>query len=272
MRTSKKLIPSLRINRKKSLKSDVHSIARPKNIPRHIAIIMDGNGRWAKSQKLTRLLGHKKGANTVREIVTASRDLGVSFLTLYAFSEENWNRPRIEIKALMKLLQKFLISERDLMKRHDIRLLTIGNIQKLPFNVRKTLSETLELTKNHQSMSLVLALSYGGREEITRAVQTIAQKVAKKEIRPTEITQEMISAHLDTADMPDPDLIIRTSGEWRTSNYLPWQSIYSELYVTPTLWPNFSKAEFYKAIEEFGYRERRFGLISEQLLTTKGKA
>lgn len=226
---------------------------------------MDGNGRWAKSRKLNRIVGHKKAVDTVRDTVTACRKLGINVLTLYAFSEENWKRPAAEIRALMELLKKFLVSERKLLIENDIRLRTIGNTKKLPKNVQKTLEETLTLTQDHQSMDLVLALSYGGREEITRAVQKICTKVKKGELSPKDISESTITSHLDTAGLPDPDLLIRTSGEFRTSNFLPWQGIYTEIYITPTLWPNFSTEDLHEALREYGLRERRFGLTSEQI-------
>jgi undecaprenyl diphosphate synthase len=247
------------------LKSKVSEIAAARRIPRHIAIIMDGNGRWAKTHRLARIRGHRKGVDAVRSVVTACRKLGVEVLTLYAFSEENWRRPDSEIAALMTLLKRFLVSERKLLLENEIRLRTIGDTAKLPADVRKTLHQTMELTKNFHSMSLVLALSYGGREEITRAIRAIAEKVARREMKPEAINEEVVSSHLDTAEFPDPDLMIRTSGEFRTSNFLPWQSIYTELYVTQTLWPDFTQEEFMKAIHDYQKRERRFGLTSEQL-------
>lgn len=203
--------------------------------------------------------------DTVRTIVTSCREVGVEVLTLYAFSEENWKRPSSEIKALMSILKRFLVSERKLMKDQEVRLQTIGNVSKLPEDIQKTLRETQKRTEQNNKMTLVLALSYGGREEITRAVREIAQKAATQEVVPEEIDAEMISRHLDTAPYPDPDLLIRTSGEFRTSNFLPWQSIYTEFYVTETLWPDFSEKEFLTAISAYQNRERRFGLTSEQL-------
>lgn len=226
---------------------------------------MDGNGRWAKSHRLARIRGHERGVQVVRTIVTSCRELGVEMVTLYAFSEENWQRPAHEISALMMLLKRFLVSERKLLTENDVRLRTIGDVSKLPADVRKTLHETMELTKGFRSMSLVLALSYGGRDEITRAVRAVAAKAIRGELVPESIDAETISRHLDTAGFPDPDLMIRTSGEFRTSNFLPWQSVYTELYVTPTLWPDFTEEEFRKAIHDYQSRERRFGLTSEQL-------
>lgn len=234
-------------------------------IPKHIGIIMDGNGRWAKSNNLERIEGHRKGVETVREITTACRKLGIKHLTLYAFSEENWKRPTLEITGLMSLLKIFLQSELSLMMDEGVRLRTIGNTSKLPLIEKTVLEHTMKLTAKNTGMDLILALSYGGRDELTRAMQKIAVKIEREEIESNEITPELISANLDTAGIPDPELIIRTSGEFRTSNFLPWQSIYSEYMVTETLWPDFTPAELNQIIEQFSKRERRFGLTSEQV-------
>jgi undecaprenyl diphosphate synthase len=234
-------------------------------VPVHIGIIMDGNGRWAKSNNLERIEGHRKGVETVREITTACRKLGVKHLTLYAFSEENWKRPTLEITGLMSLLKIFLQTELSLMMDEDVRLRTIGNTSKLPLIEKTILEQTIKLTAKNTGMDLILALSYGGRDELTRAMQKIAIKVEREEIESNEITPELIAAHLDTAGIPDPELIIRTSGEFRTSNFLPWQSIYSEYMVTETLWPDFTPAELNQIIENFSKRERRFGLTGEQV-------
>lgn len=234
-------------------------------VPVHIGIIMDGNGRWAKSNNLERIEGHRKGVETVREITTACRKLGVKHLTLYAFSEENWKRPTLEITGLMSLLKIFLQSELSLMMDEGVRLRTIGNTSKLPLIEKTILEQTIKLTAKNTGMDLILALSYGGRDELTRAMQKIAVKIEREEIESNEITPELIAAHLDTAGIPDPELIIRTSGEFRTSNFLPWQSIYSEYMVTETLWPDFTPAELNQIIENFSKRERRFGLTGEQV-------
>lgn len=241
-------------------------------MPRHIGIIMDGNGRWAKSRNLERIEGHKKGIITAREIITACHNLGVKHLTLYAFSEENWSRPKMEVTGLMSLLKSFLQSELPLMMEKKVRLRTIGNTEKLPFLEKTALRQTMKLTQNNDQMDLILALSYGGREELLRAFQAVAEKVAAQEIQPKDITTEMISAHLDTASYSDPDLIIRTSGEFRTSNFLPWQSIYSEYFVTETLWPDFTPEELHTIVEAYKKRERRFGKISEQVQNHKDVA
>lgn len=237
----------------------------PSTVPAHIGIIMDGNGRWAKSKNLDRIEGHRKGIDTVREITTACRKLGVKHLTLYAFSEENWKRPTLEVSGLMSLLKIFLQSEAGLMMDESIRLRTIGNTSKLPLIERTILDQTMKLTSKNSGMDLILALSYGGRDELVRAIQKIAVKVEREEIEAKDITAEMISSSLDTHDIPDPELIIRTSGEFRTSNFLPWQSIYSEYFVTETLWPDFTPAELQTIIEKFNQRERRFGLTGDQI-------
>lgn len=235
------------------------------NLPKHVAIIMDGNGRWARSKGLERIFGHSKGAQNVRNIVTTCHDLGIQVLTLYAFSQENWGRPKYEVALLMKLLKKFLISERAMLMKKNVKLDSLGNTSRLPKDALKVLEDTKELTKNNTEMTLLLALSYGGREEIVRAFQTISEKVLRGELKPQDIDEETVSAHLDTAGIPDPDLIIRTSGEYRTSNFLPWQGIYAEWYITPTLWPDFNEKEFEKALQSYKARDRRFGLVSEGL-------
>lgn len=232
----------------------------PAKVPRHVAIIMDGNGRWAKQRLMNRVRGHEKGAETVRTIVTASREIGIAFLTLYAFSTENWQRSAAEVAALMKLLKNFLVTERDLMMRHDIRLNTIGEVERLPEDVRATLSETLSLTAGNRSMVLTLALSYGARAEIVRMVRTVATDVLEGRISPASIDEKLVSQGLYTRDMPDPDLLIRTSGEMRISNFLLWQIAYSELAITKTLWPDFSREEYLAILQDYQHRERRFGI------------
>ena len=230
-------------------------------LPSHLGIIMDGNGRWAKKKLLNRVKGHEKGTQTVRSIVTIARELGIGMLTLYAFSTENWARPKIEVKALMMLLKKFIVSEREDFSKNDIRVNVIGQKHRLPKDVQKEIDITLDLTKNNDKMVLNLALSYGSREEITHAVKLIAQKIKSKEMDPKDITQDMISNHLYTKTMPDPDLIIRTSGENRLSNFLMWQAAYSEIYISETLWPDFSKDEFIEILKNYQKRDRRFGKV-----------
>jgi undecaprenyl diphosphate synthase len=234
-------------------------------LPHHIAIIMDGNGRWAKKKLLNRISGHMKGVDAVREVVTACRELGVKILTLYAFSIENWKRPKDEIAALMGLLKEYLLKEREEMVRNNIRLQAIGRVEDLPADVQETLRETMEKTEKCDGMTLNLALSYGGRSEILQAVQKILVDCQRGLLIPEEITFQRFSRYLWTRGLPDPDLLIRTSGEFRISNFLLWQIAYTELYVTDTLWPDFDREELQKAIAAYQSRERRFGMTSEQL-------
>jgi len=234
-------------------------------LPRHIAIIMDGNGRWAKKKSLNRINGHLKGIHAVREVVTACRELGIKVLTLYAFSVENWRRPTEEVNALMGLLKEYLQKECEEMVQNNIRLNAIGRIEDLPLDVQTTLQETKKKTEHCDGMILNLALSYGGRSEILHAVQAILSDLQKGKVKPEEITIQRFPEYLWTHGIPDPDLLIRTSGEYRISNFLLWQIAYTELYVTKTLWPDFDRKELLKAIADYQARERRFGLTSEQL-------
>ncbi|MEJ2023545.1 MAG: isoprenyl transferase [Deltaproteobacteria bacterium] len=233
-------------------------------LPEHVAIIMDGNGRWAKRRGLDRVRGHRVGAESVREIVRTSRELGISWLTLYAFSEENWKRSPFEIRALMTLLRQFLKTERDEMLQNGIRLQAIGRIGKLDAKTRNSLDKVIEQTATNREMVLTLALSYGGRQEILDAFRLLASQIREGKISPEEISEQTISRSLYTAAMPDPDLLIRTSGEYRVSNFLLWQIAYAEFYITPTLWPDFRREEFLLALQDYGKRERRFGAASEQ--------
>ncbi|MGE5248101.1 MAG: isoprenyl transferase [Verrucomicrobiota bacterium] len=233
-------------------------------MPRHVAVIMDGNGRWAQQRGLPRVEGHRMGARAVREVVECARELGIPHLTLYAFSLENWGRPEPEVRTLMGLLQEFLVRELPLMQKHRIRLRTIGDVESLPFGVRQLLARTVAATAGYGEMTLTLALSYAGRNEIVRAVRTIAADAATGALAPEDITEEAFSGRLDTAGTPDPDLVIRTSGEIRISNFLLWQSAYAEFVFTDVLWPDFGKPEFLQALEEFSRRQRRFGLTGEQ--------
>ena len=232
-------------------------------IPQHVAIIMDGNGRWAKQRGEERTYGHRAGAATVQNITEDAARLGIKYLTLYTFSTENWNRPQDEIAALMNLLLES-IEEETLMK-NNIRFNVIGDFKKLPVEVQKSLASCIERTSKNSGMYMVLALSYSSRWEITEAVRQIATLIKAGEMSPEQITDECISSHLDTKFMPDPDLLIRTGGEIRLSNYLLWQCAYSELYFCDTFWPDFDKEELYKAIWEYQQRERRFGKTSEQI-------
>lgn len=234
-------------------------------LPKHIAIIMDGNGRWAKQQGKIRTFGHQHGVTAVRDTVEAAAELGVNFLTLYAFSTENWSRPKFEIDALMSLLVQSISKETATLMKNNIRLATIGDTDSLPSSVKKKLQKAIEETSGNTRMTLVLALSYSSRWEITRAVKNIAAKVKTGAIDPENINEALISDHLCTAGWPDPELMIRTSGESRISNYLLWQIAYAELYFTPKLWPDFRKEDLYEAIIDYQNRERRFGKVSEQL-------
>ena len=230
-------------------------------LPAHVAIIMDGNGRWAKEHLLSRIKGHEKGAESVRTVVRACRELGIAHLTLYAFSTENWQRPQKEVNALMTLLTKFLQSEQKELATNDIRLAVIGQVERLPEKVQRALSETMELTRNNSALQLNLALSYGSRDEIVHMARQIARKAKSRQLEPADINAETVSAHLYTKDIPDPDLLIRTSGEMRISNFLLWQIAYAEIYVTPTYWPDFSKEEFVEILRNYQQRERRFGRV-----------
>lgn len=236
-----------------------------RSLPRHVAIIMDGNGRWAKKKMQPRLFGHKAGADSVREIVEACREIGIKYLTLYAFSSENWNRPEQEVSGLMKILKTYLESELTQMLTNGIRLMSIGDRSKLPDAVRQTLERTIETTSANTNLTLNLALSYGGRDELVRAVQKIAQKSQDGHFSPNEICEQTITEHLDTNALPDPDLVIRTGGEARLSNFLLWQLSYAEIYFTDVMWPAFRKDIFYKALADFQVRERRFGRTGDQL-------
>lgn len=234
-------------------------------IPKHIAIIMDGNGRWAKKRGLPRVAGHKRGVDTVKEIVEACAEIGVKFLTLYTFSTENWKRPKDEVSTLMRLLLNSLRNRVNELNDNDIRLTTIGNIDALPVAVRKQLEFDIERTKNNTKMVLNLALSYSGRWELLEAIKQISNSAVQGKIKSKDIDEKIVSSFLTTKDIPDPDLVIRTSGEFRVSNFLLWQIAYSEFIITETLWPDFSKFDLYDAIKIFQKRERRFGKVSEQI-------
>ncbi|MGE0086479.1 MAG: isoprenyl transferase [Desulfococcaceae bacterium] len=243
------------------MKSDTPAGPDPARLPAHLAIIMDGNGRWAKKKLMNRVKGHERGANVVREIVRAARELGIGVLTLYAFSTENWQRPKTEVAALMSILKKFLRSEQQDMVENNIRFNVIGQTERLPDDVQKQIELTKSMTQNSTGMILNLALSYGSRDEITRMVRQIAHEVQQGQIAVDAISPEMISDHLYTKGMPDPDLLIRTSGEMRISNFLLWQIAYAEIFVTDTLWPDFSKEELLEILKNFQSRERRFGKV-----------
>jgi undecaprenyl diphosphate synthase len=237
----------------------------PIHIPRHLAIIMDGNGRWAKQRRLPRIAGHRRGVETVRAIVEECRSLGIAHLTLYAFSSENWGRPDDEVSALMGLLSRYLKSELETMLAQRIRLNVIGETARLPGEVRRVLEETVEHTAVNNEMVLTLALSYGARNEIVRAVRFVTEEALAGRIAPGAIDETFFAKALDTAGLPDPDFLIRTSGEMRISNFLLWQLAYAELYFTEVLWPDFNSRELHRALQEYGRRKRRYGLTDEQI-------
>jgi undecaprenyl diphosphate synthase len=237
----------------------------PANLPKHLAIIMDGNGRWAKQQGLLRALGHEKGTKSVKTTIETCTRLGIKFLTLYAFSTENWNRPKLEVETLMKLLIKSLKKELKTLQDNNIKLTAIGDLEKLPNSAQKELLDVIDKTKNNTRMTLTLALSYGSREEIVNVVRNIADKVKNNIISIDSIDDSIINEHLYTRNLPEVDLLIRTSGEHRISNFLLWQIAYAELYFTDILWPDFKEEDLYEAIISYQKRERRFGKTSEQI-------
>lgn len=245
---------------------DLKSQIKPDKLPSHIAIIMDGNGRWAKQHGKPRVFGHRNGVKAVRETTEAAAEIGVKYLTLYAFSTENWKRPRLEIDALMKLLVETLHKEVNTLMKNDIKLRAIGDVKKLPPLTHKALLEGIERTKNNKRMTLILALNYSAKWDILQATQKLAQACKDGLIEAEAIDEKAYSKALSTADFPDPELLIRTSGEARLSNFLLWQLAYAELYFTSTFWPDFRKEHLYQAIIDFQQRERRFGKISEQLV------
>jgi undecaprenyl diphosphate synthase len=235
------------------------------NLPRHIAVIMDGNGRWAKKKGAMRIFGHRNAVQAVRDVTEGSGEIGIKYLTLYAFSTENWGRPKEEVDGLMELLVNTLKQEIKTLMENQVKLITIGDTSNLPEDCQKNLEWAVNTTKNNSGMTLILALSYSGRWEITRAVKAIAEEIKSGKLTESDVNEELIGRHLQTAGIPDPELLIRTSGEMRVSNFLLWQIAYSELYITPTLWPDFRKEHLYEAIWSYQQRERRFGKTSEQL-------
>jgi undecaprenyl diphosphate synthase len=229
------------------------------SLPKHVAVIMDGNGRWAKRHGLPRVEGHRRGADSAREIIRTAGELGIKYLTLYAFSAENWNRPKDEVDALMKYLVHYLKTETKELNKNNVRLEVIGQIHRLPDNVQEHLAKSIDTLARNNGLTLVMALSYGSRIEIVDAVRRIGEEVKRGKLDPADITEKVISEHLWTRSIPDPDLLIRTSGEMRVSNFLLWQISYAELVITPTLWPDFRKPQFFAALEEYARRHRRFG-------------
>jgi len=238
-----------------------------KSLPRHVAIIMDGNGRWARERGLPRIEGHRRGSESVREIVRVSGELGVEYLTLYAFSIENWNRPKAEVSALMRLLEFYLKQEIAELDKSNVRLAAIGRIHELPASAQKQLEKSIAALNKNTGLTLVLALSYGGRAEIVDAVRSICREVKGGRLDAADVDEKVISQNLYTRAIPDPDLLIRTSGEMRVSNFLLWQISYAEIYVTETLWPDFRKTAYLKALEDYSGRNRRFGLVGPVEIT-----
>lgn len=230
-------------------------------LPAHVAFIMDGNGRWAKKRVMNRVKGHEKGAGAVRTVVESCTKFGIPYLTLYAFSTENWQRPKKEVDALMGLLTRFLRNEREQLQKNGVRLTAIGELHRLPDEVRRELALVMEATRSNSRLTLCLALSYGSRSELVEAVRQIAGEAKAGRMDPGDVDEAMVSRHLATRELPDPDLVIRTSGEMRLSNFLLWQCAYSEIFFTPTLWPDFSESEFASILKDFQSRERRFGNV-----------
>ncbi len=248
---------------------DLKSQINPDKLPRHIALIMDGNGRWAKQHGQPRVFGHRNGVKAVRETTEAAAELGIEYLTLYAFSTENWKRPQTEVGALMRLLVDTLHKEINTLSKNNIRLQAIGQVERLPEKTYQALQEGIKRTAGNTRMTLVLALNYSSKWDIVQAAAKLAEKVLNKEMLPGEIDEAAFSNALSTAGMPDPELLIRTSGEFRISNFLLWQIAYAELYFTPVFWPEFRKKNLYEAILDYQQRERRFGQISEQIIANK---
>ena len=244
---------------------DYKSQINTSEVPGHIAIIMDGNGRWAKEHGKPRIFGHKNGVLSVRSVVEGAGEIGLKYLTLYAFSTENWKRPKVEVAALMQLLVATISNEVTALNKNNVRLLTIGDLKSLPGNCEKELQKAMDKTKNNTGLSLVLALSYSSKSEIVNAVKKIAKEVSENKIDVEDITDNMFNKYLDTALIQDPELLIRTSGEYRLSNFLLWQIAYSELYFSDKFWPDFTKEDLFKAVVDYQSRERRFGMTSEQL-------
>ncbi len=237
----------------------------PDNVPRHIAVIMDGNGRWAKKQGQERLMGHSFGVDSVRAALKAAKNIGVQYLTMYAFSTENWSRPQDEVEGLMDLLVRTIAGEVAELNAQDVRLLSIGDAEGLPEDCRNELHNAIESTKNNKTINLVIALNYSSRWEITEAIKQIAEDVKTGKLAQQDISEDLISSYMNTSEIPDPELLIRTSGEHRLSNFLLWQCAYTEFHFTPVLWPDFREDDLYKAVIDYQNRERRFGMVSEQL-------
>ncbi len=234
------------------------------NIPQHVAIILDGNGRWAKAKGLPRNYGHVEGAKTVEKICEEAYKMGIQYLTVYAFSTENWNRPQDEVDALMKLLRNYMKNCLKTAEKNRMCVRIIGDVSRLDEDLQEKIAELEEATRNNDGLHFQVAINYGGRDEITRAVRKIAAKVATGEVKPEDVTEEMINGHLDTWNLPDPDLLIRTCNEQRISNFLPWQLAYTEFYFTPVAWPDFTKEELLRAVEAYNHRDRKYGGLKEE--------
>lgn len=230
-------------------------------LPQHVAVIMDGNGRWAKNQGKPRIIGHQKGVDALKNLLRCCKDWGIPALTAYAFSTENWGRPRNEVQFLMTLFERVLRRELEEMKQENVRIRFVGNLEDLPESLRQEIARSMEDTKNNQGIEFTIATNYGGRQEIVRACQDLASKVELGYLEPSQIDEQLFEQHLYTKDLPHPDLLIRTSGEMRISNFLLWQMAYAEIYVTPTLWPDFDRLEFHKALLTYQKRDRRFGKV-----------
>lgn len=242
----------------------MNTLIEKERLPRHVAVIMDGNGRWAQRRGLSRNEGHKRGKDAVRAVVETSREIGLKYLTLYSFSSENWQRPVSEVRALMSLLHRYLRTELQRMMKKNIRLLAVGNLDRLPLVVRKAMEKAISTTRHNDGLTVVLAISYGAREEIVAAARSLAVAVRQNRLDPEEIDEQCFARHLWTRDIPDPDLLIRTGKELRLSNFLLWQLAYTELYITDTLWPDFGREEFLRALVDYQGRERRFGRTTDQ--------
>lgn len=260
------------LNEQSSQDSEIQdNIIQSGKLPRHLAVIMDGNGRWAVERKFSRTAGHREGIESVRDIVKASSQLGIQYLTLYAFSIENWKRPVSEVSVLMKLLEHFLKAELNELHENKVRINTIGKISSLPQNVQKLLHDSIEKTKDNEGLTLTLALSYSGRWDIVRSVQMIALDIRRGKVSPEDISEDLFSSYLQTNKIPDPDLLIRTSGEMRLSNFLIWELAYSEIYITDKFWPEFRRRDLYESIMNYQKRERRFGKTSDQIANENNK-
>ena len=235
----------------------------PTRLPRHVAIIMDGNGRWAQRRGLTRIEGHKRGKDSVRAVVETSRRLGIKYLSLFAFSTENWGRPRREVDALMRLLRRYLRTELNRMMKNEVRLLAIGDLKRLPPTLQHELLTAIDATRHNQQLTVLLAVSYGGQEDILQAARALAHAARQGHLQPEDINEQVFRSYLSTAGIPDPDLLIRTSGEMRLSNFFLWQAAYTEIYVTDTFWPDFREPQYLTALAHYQERERRFGRVTE---------